>query len=296
MWRAALLSGILLTAVGAVGWSGASFSAPARHNPGNSFTAHTLAPATGLTATASGRDVALSWTAAPFATSYQVAGGAGNASCSGVTYGAVGTAATTAFSDPGRYTPQGTWQCYRVGTTYRSYTSLSGDPQAAVQLGFVATGVTLSPNGSLLATLDTGDRIDVTFNQPVSAASRPAATSKVCARDSSDTVFLATTTTSGACGVGGEVVQLGRMTGVPITTGTDPRWDATYAWNAAGTQVTITLGARIAGATDAVLAAGTFTFAPTSVAGFLESATGAFHICDTNSGGGNCLPAVSGNF
>ena len=33
-------------------------------------------------------------------------------------------------------------------------------------------------------------------------------------------------------------------------------------------------------------------FAPS----ILESATGAFHICDTNSGGGNCLPAVSGNF
>ena len=296
MWRAALLGGALLTAVGAVGWSGASFSAPARHNPGNSFTAHTLAPATGLTATASGHDVALSWTAAPFATSYTVTGGAGNASCSGVTYGAVGTSATTAYGDAGRFTPQGTWQCYRVGTTYRSYTSLSGDPQAAVRLGFVATGATVSPTGAAPATIDTGDQIVVTFNQPVSAASRPASTSKVCARDSNDKVILATTTSTGKCGAGSEVSQLGELTGVPITSVADPRWDASYTWNAAGTQVTITLGARIVGTSDATLGAGTFTFNPTSTTGFLESGTGAFHVCTSNTGGGDCLPAASGSF
>src|SRR3954462_7256422 len=253
MLRASVLGGAVLACVATVGWSSASSTPPSRHNPDNSFATHTLAPATGLTAAASGHDVALAWTAAPFATSYTVTGGAGNASCSGVTYGAVGSSATTAYSDAGRSTPQGTWQCYRVGTTYRSYTSLSGDPQAAVRLGFVAAGAAVSPTGTASATIDTGDQIIVTFNQPVSVASRPASTSKVCARDSNDKVILATTTSTGKCGAGSEVSQLGELNGVAITSVADPRWDATYAWNAAGTQVTITLGTRIVGTSDATL-------------------------------------------
>ena len=49
-----------------------------------------------------------------------------------------------------------------------------------------------------------------------------------------------------------------------------------------------------AGGTSVV--SGTWTANPTTVATSLQSATGAFHTCDTNTGGGSCLPTVTGSF
>jgi hypothetical protein len=294
MRRLALLA-VLIAALSATGWTAASFSAATKSNPGNSLTAQTLAPASGPTASASGHDIALAWTAAPFATSYTVAGGGGNSTCSSVTYATLGTPTAASYTDAGRYTPQGTWRCYRVNTTYRSFTSLTGDPVVGVRIGFVVTSVALSASGALPGSLDAGDTIVIGFNQPVSVGSRPAATSTVCARDSNDTVYLASTTTTGVC-TAGEAVEVGTLGGLAVTASSNPRWAATYTWNAAGTQLTITIGNRTQGPADAVVGVGALTFAPTTATASLQSATGGFHVCDTNAGGGDCLPASTGGF
>ena len=280
---------LLLFAIGGVAYSGANFTAPTRSNPSNALAAATLPSPAAFTATPAGRNVSLSWTAATPSQNYILSGGTATSSaCSGVNYAALGTPAATTYSDA-RYTPQGTWYCYRLENRYRSFTSAS--VIRPVQLGVVATAVAIT-NGGISGSVDTGDVVTITFNQAISAASRPSSTSTVCASGPTDVIYLASTTTSGACAP--ETTQIGTLTGRPISN--NPRWDATYAWNAAGTQLTITLTTRIAQNKNGVLGAGTNSFNPTTAAASLLSSTGNFHVCDTNTGGGNCLPTATGAF
>jgi hypothetical protein len=271
--------------------SGATFNAQTA-NAADTYAFTALYAPSALTATPSGHDVSLSWSAGTNGSGYAVLGVNNGASsnCSGASFASVGTAAGTSYTDTGRYTPQGTWFCYLVKTTYGVWTSVNSNPTAAAQLGVVATTVAAA-NGGSAGALDAGDTITVTFNQPIATGTGPSGTNTVCAVNGA-TIMLGSTTTSGNCATS-EAVNLGTLTGG--NSNRNARFNATYAWSNGNKTLTITIGARTVGAQNPTTS-GTWTFNPTTTATKLQSSTGSYHACDTNTGGGSCLPVATGSF
>jgi hypothetical protein len=249
-----------------------------------------VAPAS-ITATASGHNVSVAWPAGSNGSGYQLLAAANGTSstCPGTGLSLLTSTTLLAHTDSGRFAPQGAYECYQVRTTYGTWSSITGNPTAAAQLGFVASSVAVV-KGGMAGRIDTGDQIVVTYNQPVNTASGPAATENVCASSASDLIVIGSTGTGANCTA--SPVSLGTITGETVSK--DIRFATTWSWNAAKTVLTITLGATTAGNNSKV--SGTGTFNPTTTATSMLSATGAFHNCDTNAGGGNCLPLVGGAF
>jgi hypothetical protein len=292
--RRALLGAVAVLALastGLIGGVSATSNAVAK-NPGNVFATTALYAPSNLTAAVTGHNVALGWAAGTNGSAYTVLGAANGSSsnCSAATYATVATTTSLSYTDTSRYTPQGTWYCYQVQTSYGSWTSVASNPVVAARIGFFASGVTIT-NGGTAGRLDTGDTIVVTFGQPVSTASGPSGTNTVCST-TAGVIQLGATTTTGTCSAG-EAVNLGALKGGSTTvTG---RWSATYTWSNSNQTLTIVLGTRVTG-TATVVTSGTWTFNPSTTTTKLLSATGAFHVCDTNSGGGVCLPTATGSF
>ena len=71
------------------------------------------------------------------------------------------------------------------------------------------------------------------------------------------------------------------------------RWSASYVWSGGDTTLTVTLGSRSFGQ-DPTVGAGALVFDPTNVTSTLLSASGGYHVCDTNTAGSDCLADVSG--
>jgi hypothetical protein len=276
---------------GLVSAAQATFTAQAG-NPGSRYAFTALYPPGSLTATPLGHDVSLGWTAGSNGRGYSILGAANGASsdCSSAVFTSVGSTSGTTFTDSGRFTPQGTYYCYQVKTTYASWTSVNGNPTAAALLGFV-TVTTVASNGGTTGRLDTGDKVVLTFNQAMSTATGPSGTNTVCAIAGA-TIVLGATAATGTCSAS-ETNNLGKLTGG--TSAANGRWSATWVWSAGNTVLTATLGARVSG-TSTATTSGAWTFNPSTTTSKLQSATGAFHICDTNTGGGNCLPGMTGAF
>jgi len=271
---------------------------------GSTFSTAALGPPTALTATPSGRDVVLTWAAGTNGNAYAVRGVANgtSSSCGTTSPTSVGTTSTTAHTDVGRSTPQGTWFCYEVLTTFAGWTSVQMNPRAAAQLGVVASAVTVLNAGQttgcaggtfgVAGRLDCGDQVIVTFNQPINPASGPQAGNTVCANRTSGLITLASTGTSGACTTSEAATnRLGSLSGSAVT-GADARHAATYAWSNANRTVTVTVGARIS-QTAASVSSTMRTLNPTTSLTNLTSATGGFHTCDNNTAGGSCLPVAT---
>ena len=73
------------------------------------------------------------------------------------------------------------------------------------------------------------------------------------------------------------------------------RYGATYTWTSANTILTVTVGARTSGNSDANVSTG-LTFAPTTNVAKLLSTTGGFHVCASNvNAGDNCQPTTTGS-
>src|SRR5439155_20902289 len=89
------------------------------------------------------------------------------------------TTASLTYADTGRYTPQGTYECYQVQTTYNTWSSQSSNPTAAAQLGFVAQSVSAA-NGGTAGKLDQGDTLTITYNQPANTLTGLITGNKVC--------------------------------------------------------------------------------------------------------------------
>jgi hypothetical protein len=236
-----------------------------------------------------GHAVGLVWSGGSGGTTYTVsaANNGASSSCTGVTYTALGTTQLLVYSDP-RWAPQGTWECYQVGTSYGSWTSL-GAPTVAVQLGVVASSVAISKGSGSTSKLDTGDRIVVTFNQAIADSSEPSSGDSVCTSTSG---FIALGSSGSGSSCSASNLDLGTLSGFSISQSS--RYAATWSWNSADTVLTITVGSRTAGSTPTVT--GTATFTPTSASDALLSDSGSYHVCTSNSGGGNCLPVATGSF
>jgi hypothetical protein len=251
-----------------------------------------LGAPTGLTGSPSGHDVNLSWTAGTNGSGYAVAAAANGTSpdCTAAAFAALTTTAGTSIADTGRFTPQGTFECYRVTTTYGTWASQAGNPTVAVRIGVVAQSAAVT-NGGTAGRLDQGDTIAVTFNQAIATASGPIASNNVCT-NTGGTVMVGVTGSGTTCSTGA-ATTVGTLTSVSINRAA--RFDATFAWSAGNTVLTVTIGARTAGTQDPTIS-GAAVYTPTTTATGLLSQTGSFHTCSTNSGGGNCTPTVTGSF
>jgi hypothetical protein len=246
-----------------------------------------------LTAAPFGHDVNLSWTAGANGTGYRLlaAANGANSNCSSATFASLTTTTSLAFTDAGRYQPQGTYECYQVQTTYNTWSSQSSNPTVAAQIGFVAQSVSVA-NGGTAGKLDQGDTITITYNQAVNTATALAAGNKVCTNAAS----------------AGNIIMIGdAITGcsaaTPVTVGAfssgtsnkTAAYSITWSWTNGNKTLTITIGSRSSGSQDPSIS-GTLSFAPTTSALHMLSATGAYHNCDSNAGGGNCLPTLTGSF
>src|SRR5574341_266051 len=269
---------------------------------GNTFSTRNLIAPTNLIANPSGHDVLLSWNPGQNGNGYAVLGvGNGtNSNCTGVTFANLASTTSTAFTDTGRYLPQGTFYCYQVQTTYGTWTSQQSNPVASAQIGFVASSIQMINDGDHFAcsgsgdqqygqagVLDCGDQFIFTFNQPVNTTTGPNNNNTVCADLSTSLILLGSTKTKGACTTG-ETLILGTLSGGTVDK--DTRFDATFGWGNGNKTLTVTIGTRVFGNKYPTLSAATWTFTPVST---LLSATGGFSICTSNAGGGNCLPSTS---
>lgn len=251
-----------------------------------------LGAPTGLTGAASGHNVNLSWTAGTNGSGYAIAAAANGTSsnCTAASFAALTTTAGTSVTDTGRFTPQGTFECYRVTTTFGTWSSQTGNPTVAVRIGVVAQSVVIT-NGGTAGRLDAGDTIAITFNQAITTASGPVAGNNVCS-NTGGTIMLGVTGTGGTCSTA-TATTVGTLTSLTINRAA--RYDTTFAWSAGNTVLTLTIGSRSAGAQDPTIS-GTAVYTPTTTATGLLSATGSFHACSSNSGGGNCTPSATGSF
>ena len=253
----------------------------------------TLVAPGSLSASPSGHDVALSWTAGSNGNGYQLLNAANGTSsnCSSASFAALSTTTGLTATDTARYTPQGTYECYQVETTYNTWWSATSNPTTAAQLGFVASSVAVT-NGGTAGKLDATDKIIITYNQAVTTATGPVSTNKVCTNTASSGSIIMIGTTITSC------TATTPVTVGAISTGTSTKtaaYSATWTWSAANTVLTITIGSRTSGTADSSVT-GSLTFSPTTTAAGMLSAAGSFHNCDSNTGGGNCLPTITGGF
>jgi hypothetical protein len=247
--------------------------------------------ASSLTGAASGHDVSLAWAAGANGTGYAIAAAANGTStnCASAAFAALTTTAGTTVTDTGRFSPQGTIECYRVTTTHGTWSSQSGNPTVAVRVGVVAQSVVIADGGTA-NTLGQGDTITITFNQPISTASGPLASDTVCT-NTGGTVMVGVAGSGGSCPTT-SATTVGTLTGVTINRAA--RFDATFTWSASNTVLTVAIDARSAGQNPTV--SGTAVYTPTTTATGLLSQTGGFHACSSNAGGGNCTPTATGAF
>jgi hypothetical protein len=285
-----LLAGLALVAAGILASPSFARFTELDATAGNTFsTRHLIAP-TNLTANTRGHDVSLTWNAGQNGNGYAVLAASNGISsdCSGVTYSQIATTTATIFTDTNRYSPQGTFYCYQVKTIYNTWSSIANNPTAVAQIGFVANSIRMN-NGGTAGQLDPNDQIIITFNQPVDTSTGPTSSNTVCT-ESGGTILLGSTIVGGSCYLT-ETVTLGKISGGTI--GNNARFNATYAWGDANQTITVTIGSRIEGASNPSIGSATWTFTPTTDSTKLKSTTGAFHVCDTNAGGGNCLPTTT---
>src|SRR5436190_6251686 len=97
---------------------------------GQTISSRSLTAPGSLTATPSGHNINLAWTAGINGNGYALLGVANGTSnnCTGATYAAVTTTAATSYTDTGRYQPQGTYYCYQAKTIYNTWSSTSSNP------------------------------------------------------------------------------------------------------------------------------------------------------------------------
>jgi hypothetical protein len=252
-----------------------------------------------------GRSVNLSWTpsAPQNGNGYVVAGTnigsnvATTCPSSVAAYAFVGGSAAASFTDSTSLAggTDGTYVCYlvRSGQDATAPASWSSDPTwasadtlpvAKSAIGFFSTSLTFA-NGGTANRLDTGDTIEITFDQPVDPAS-VGTIGFICGSVTSNTIYLGITGGTTTCPTTASVGGLSGMT-LSNAQNADGRYAATGAWGYGNAQLTITVGALSAGWRRVRFAAGTEAFQPATT---ITAASGAVPICGTVI----CRPTTTG--
>lgn len=285
----ALAAAVATVAVAGVSQGTFAAFAGSTGNHGNTFSLTSLYAPGNLTATPAGQAVDVAWTAGQNGSGYRVLSAPAPDplvnDCTGASYSAVATVPGTSYTHSVS-TPPGTWRCYTVQTSHQSWTSVQNNPTAGARMGFVASVADFTNVGN--ARLDEGDIITITFNQPVAIPTGPQAGNSICWANNK---IVLGSVQNGTCSNTDSSPRLGFLSGGMIER--NFRLAATWVWSNDNRTLTITVGARLAG-NGTYSHQGQWTFTPTPNPSFLQSATGGFHVCDTNAGGGNCTPAVNG--
>src|SRR5207248_10132358 len=127
--------------------------------------------------------------------------------------------------------------------------------------------------GGVAGKLDTGDTIVITYNQPVTTATGPISTNKICTNSASSGNIIM---------IGDAITGCNATTPVTvgaISTGTSTKtaaYNATWTWSAANTVLIITIGSRTSGSADSAIT-GSLTLSPTTTATNILSPTGNSH-------------------
>ena len=179
-----LATAALLLGNGMVGSTSALFNGETK-NAGSGFAGGWIDPPGAATATATGYDMALAWTAGTHGpvTGQTLSGvdNGTNSNCTGAAYSSITTlsAATASYTDSSRGSlgTDGDWECYElVSTSATAWTATLLLP--AVQLGLVATAVSIGNGGGTANLIQQNDTITITFNQQTNLTT---ANVKVCA-------------------------------------------------------------------------------------------------------------------
>ena len=210
-------AGSLLAAFPA-GGEFATFSAETE-NASSQFAGGWVDNPTPLTAIPAGYGAAFTWTPGTHAVTGQqlwgVDGGTGGSAGCG-TYALTATMAgpgTAAYTDAGASGHNGHWWCYEmVSTSGTAWTSSA--TFTALRVGLIVTSVVVS-NGGTNGTMDSGDRITITFNQNINT---PTA-NRFCAvnNGTSDVIYIGDTRASGSTCATGDTYTIGTITGVTIS-------------------------------------------------------------------------------
>lgn len=254
-------------------------------NPSSPLEAGWVGPATGLgTPLPSGYGASLAWTPGTHGpvtgqTLYAAPGGTGaTASCGTYALDAtMASAATASYTTTGSSANNGAWRCYRlVSTSATAWTATA--TFTAIRVGLYPSSVAIT-NGGTSGTLDSGDKIAITFNQNIGS---PTATNLCSVAGASGTgvILIGDTTCAGAS----DSFTVGKLTGLTISgTGAQSR---TISLAVSGAVLTVTVGQN--GRT--VSGTGTFT-ASSSV----TSSVGAAAAC-TSASAPTCVVSATGGF
>ena len=242
-----LVTAALLLGNGVVGSTFALFNGETT-NASSAFAGGWVDAPTAATATPSGYDMNLAWTAGTHGpVTGQNVNGVDNgtsSNCTGAAYALISaqTAAATSYSDASRANAgnNGDWFCYQlVSTSATVWTSPLA--LAAAQIGLVTSGVSIANAGGTAGTMQTGDTITLTFNQRTTI---PAGTIKVCAFTATKTILLDDQKNGNTCGTAAaDGYGIAQLT-TAATISADTKFTATVTvTTTAPYTATITLGA-----------------------------------------------------
>jgi hypothetical protein len=266
-------------------------------NAGSALAGGWVVAPSGLTASVSGNDVSLGWTAGNHGVAGQRLLGVDNGTtnnCTGVTYAGVANmaaATTTSYThaNVGSGSANGHYYCYQLVSTSTALSSLSsptGWTAAAtvgpMRVGLVATSVALANHGTGNR-VDRNDTITITFNQPTNVSGTSI---KVCAVTGSNTIYLGDGASS--CG-SGDTYSIGKLTGKTISA--TRTFTGTTLAGAGTSTLTITLPTG-SGSNANLSGTGAWTFTPAATVKS-SATTDQATICSTGSA---CLPTTSSTF
>jgi hypothetical protein len=250
-------------------------------NASSTFASGWVSAPTGTSASASGYDVGLSWTAGHGVTSQSLSGADGGtaASASCGSYSQLNASVTSPTTDSNRAngTLNGHWYCYQLTGSHGSWSAAG--TFTPLQIGLAATSITIT-NVATANSIAKNDTIALTFNQQPAT---PPASILVCTY-TSGTIVLGDTT--GNCTGGPHASSLGTITG---TTVANNRSFTSSGVVRTGNTDTITVGTGTATATGT----GTKTYTPS--ASILSAAlTDQATVC--TAAVASCRPTTTGNF
>lgn len=302
--RRAVSACIVLTAValllgnGIVGTTMAVFNGETV-NAGSAFAGGWVGAPSAATATASGYDMNLAWTAGTHGpvTGQQIYGvdNTTNSNCTGAAYSLLATtpatlaATATSYTDASRGTlaTDGDWYCYEVMST--SATSWTAPfPLAAVQLGLVTTAVQIT-NAGTANRIEKNDTITLTFNQRTNVGT---ANIKVCVY-TSGVILLGDTAGGGGCGTASDTYTVGKLVVTGATIPSALNFTASTVTRTTVPPWTMTI--TLAGTNSTANMTGTASWKLTGSASILSNAT--THqatMCSAVST--NCQPTTATNF
>lgn len=261
-------------------------------NAGSVFAGGWIGPATAASATASGYDTSLAWTPGTQGpvTGQQLYGvdNTTTSNCTGVTYSLLATlasASTATYTDSNRgSTANGDWYCYELlSTSASSWTAATALP--AVQLGLVATAISLT-NGN--GTIANGDTIKITFNQKTTVA---AGTVKVCGWAGTGTAgsIVIGDTAAGNCAAAGDAYSIGKITNIAV--GTTRTYLTSTAAVSASAPWTVTI--TLAGSSGSSTESGTAKFTPSTT---VKSSATTDQATACTAATTNCQPTTTSTF